>query len=229
MSSELPHAPWLLGGESLLALASLKEPLGDIPEGLRRVPGPCSITGARYDESPVGPYRELAIGQPAHLGARLGLCITTMVVTSVDSRLGGRVNWGFPKEMGTLVWLDEGEDRVLRWEEREIVVRASPVGPPLPVLLPLRALQRRADGLVSVRGHARGRGRVARVDVEVPADDPLAGLAGRHRGLMIAGMRLVMNPARRPVGLTATLRAPLRAPEPALTWAPQSQHTLAGD
>ena len=152
-----------------------------------------------------------------------------MVVTSVDSRLGGRINWGFPKEMGTLVWLDEGDDRVLRWEERDIVVRASPVGPPLPVLLPLRALQRRADGLVSIRGHARGRGRVAHVDVEVPADDPLAAIAGRHRGLMLAGMRLVMNPARRPVGLTATLRAPLRAPEPALTWAPQSQHTLSGD
>jgi hypothetical protein len=218
-----------LGGESVLALASVKQPLDDMPEGLRRVPGPCSITAARYDESPVGPYRELAIGQPAHLGARLGLCITTMVVTSVDSRLGGRVNWGFPKEMGTLVWLDEGEDRVLRWEERDIVVRASPMGPPLPVLLPLRALQRRADGLVSVRGHARGRGRVARIEVEVPAEDALAGLAGRHRGLMIAGMRLLMNPARRPVGLTATLRAPLRAPEPALTWAPQSQHTLSGD
>ena len=212
-----------------MALASVKEPLGDLPEGLRRIAGPCSITAARYDDSPVGPYRELAVGQPAHLGARLGLCITTMVVTSVDSRLGGRMNWGFPKEMGTLVWLDEGDDRVLRWEERDIVLRASPVGPPLPVLLPLRALQRRADGLVSIRGHARGRGRVAHVDVEVPADDPLAGLAGRHRGLLIAGMRLVVNPARRPVGLTATLRAPLRAPEPALTWAPQSQHTLSGD
>jgi hypothetical protein len=229
VSSELPHAPWVLGGESILALASVKETLGDLPDELHRVPGPSSITAARYDDSPVGPYRELAVGQPAHLGARLGVCITTMAVTSVDSRLGGRFIWGFPKELGTIVWLDEGEDRVVRWEERNIVVRASPVGPPLPVFLPLRALQRRADGLVSVRGHARGRGRIARVEVEVPADDPLAGLAGRHRGLMVAGMRLLVNPARRPVGLTATLRAPLRAPEPALTWAPQSQHTLTGD
>jgi hypothetical protein len=229
VSSELPHAPWVLGGESILALASVKETLGDLPDELHRVPGPSSITAARYDDSPVGPYRELAVGQPAHLGARLGVCITTMAVTSVDSRLGGRINWGFPKELGTIVWLDEGEDRVVRWEEHNIVVRASPVGPPLPVFLPLRALQRRADGLVSVRGHARGRGRIARVEVEVPADDPLAGLAGRHRGLMVAGMRLLVNPARRPVGLTATLRAPLRAPEPALTWAPQSQHTLTGD
>ena len=229
MISEAPHAPWVLGGESLLALATAKPPLADLPEGLGRLPGPCSITAARYDDSPVGPYRELAVAQPAHLGARVGLCVTTMAVTSVDSRLGGRVNWGFPKELGTLVWLDEGDDRVLRWEERNIVVRASPFGPPLPVLLPLRALQRRADGLVSVRGHARGRGRVAHVEVDVPADDPLAGLAGRHKGLMVAGLRLVVNPARRPVGLTATLRAPLRAPEPALTWSPQSQHTLTGD
>jgi hypothetical protein len=229
VSYEAPHAPWVLGGESVLALASASSPVGDLPDGLGRLPGPCSITAARYDDSPVGPYREFAVGQPAHLGARLGLCITTMAVTSVDSRLGGRVNWGFPKELGTLVWLDDGDDRVLRWEERGIVVRASPIGPPLPVLVPLRALQRRADGLVSVRGLARGRGRVAHVDVEMPADDPLAGVAGRHKGLLVAGLRLVVSPARRPAGLTATLRAPLRAPEPALTWAPQSQHTLTGD
>jgi len=224
-----PHAPWVLGGESIMALASNRTPVGELPEGLGRMPGPCAVIAARYDDSPVGPYRELAVGQPAHLGARPGLCITTMAVTSVDSRLGGRVNWGFPKELGTLVWLDEGEDRVLRWEERSIVIRATPIGPPLPVLIPLRALQRRADGPVSVMGRARGRGRVARVEVDVPEDDPLAGLTGRHRGLIVSGMRLVVSPARRPVGLTATLRAPLRAPEPALTWAPQSQHTLTGD
>ena len=210
-------------------MASRGAPLGDLPDGLRRIPGPSQLVAARYDDSPVGPYRELAVGEPARLGARLGVCITTMAVTSVDSRLGGRVNWGFPKELGTLVWLDEGDGKVLRWEERQIVVRATPVGPPLPVLLPLRALQRRADGLVSVRGYARGRGRVARVEVTVPDDDPLIAVAGRHKGLTVSGMRLVVNPARRPVGLTATLRAPLRAPEPALSWGRQSQHTLRGD
>jgi hypothetical protein len=226
---EAPHAPWVLGGESVMAVVPGRARPDGLPEGLRPLPGPCSISGSRFDDSPVGPYRELAVGQPARLGARLGMCMTTMVVTSVDSRLGGRVNWGFPKELGTLIWLDEGDDRVLRWEERDIVLRASPIGPPLPVLLPLRSLQRRADGLVSVRGRARGRGRVARVEVDVPADDPLAPLAGRHKGLMVAGMRLVMNPARRPVGLTATLRAPLRAPEPALSWGRQGHHTLQGD
>ena len=228
VTSQAPHAPWILGGECVVTMASPGAPLGDLPEGLRRLPGPAQVVAARYDDSPVGPYRELAVGQPARLGARLGLCITTMAVTSVDSRLGGRVNWGFPKELSTLVWIDEDGDRVLRWEERSIVVRASPMGPPLPVLLPLRALQRRADGLVSVRGYAKGRGHVARVDVTTPADDPLAGLAGRHRGLLVSGMRLVVNPARRPVGLTATLRAPLRAPEPALSWGRQPHH-IRGD
>jgi hypothetical protein len=212
-----------------MALASVPGSLGDLPEGLGRLPGPSAMVAARYDDSPVGPYRELAVAQPAHLGARPGMCITTMAVTSVDSRLGGRINWGFPKELGTLVWLDEGDERVMRWEERGIVVRATPVGPPLPVLIPLRALQRRADGPVSVMSRARGRGRVARITVETPDDDPLAGLSGRHRGLIVAGLRLVVSPARCPVGLTATLRAPLRAPEPALTWAPQSQHTFTGD
>jgi len=42
-------------------------------------------------------------------------------------------------------------------------------------------------------------------------------------------MRLVVNPARRPTGLTATLRAPLRAAEPALSWSREAQATLTGD
>ncbi len=228
MTASAPHAPWVLGGESVMALATARPAPGELPDGIGRLPGPCSISATRFDDSPVGPYRELAVAQPARLGARPGMCVTTMVVTSVDARLGGRVNWGFPKELGTLAWLEEGDDRILRWEERGIVVRATPTGPPLPVLCPLRSLQRRADGPVSVRGHFRGRGRVARVDVEVPADDALAGLAGRHRGLMVSGMRLVMHPARRPTGLTATLRAPLRAPEPALSLA-RPGHTHSGD
>lgn len=211
-----------------MALARVQSSPGSLPDGLRRLPGPCSISAERFDDSPVGAYRELAIAQPARLGARMGMSVTTMVVTSVDARLGGRVNWGFPKELGTLVWLDEGDERIVRWEERGIVVRASPTGPPLPVLCPLRALQRRADGLVAVRGFLRGRGRVAHLEVDVPSGDPLAGLSGRHLGLMVSGMRLVVQPARRPVGLAATLRTPLRAPEPALSLGRQ-HHTHQGD
>ncbi|MGH9223221.1 MAG: acetoacetate decarboxylase family protein [Acidimicrobiales bacterium] len=211
-----PHAPWFLTGECVVVWARWRS--GELPAELAVLPGPAVVTASRFDHSPVGPYRELAVGEPARLGARPGVCITTMVVDSPDSRLGGRVNWGFPKELGTLHWESDGEERSLTWEERTVRVRAVPSGPAMPVVLPMRALQRRADGMVVVPGRLRGRARVARVEVEAVEGDALAGLAGAHRGLLVAGLHLKVDPARHPMGLTATFRAPLRAPEPALSW-----------
>lgn len=213
-----PHAPWSLTGECVVAWARRRGERPVLPPDLHPLPGPCMVTAARYEESPVGPYLELAVGEPARLGARPGVCITTMVVDSPDSRIGGRLNWGFPKELGTLHWESEGEARSLVWEERKVKVRAVPTGPAVPLLMPMRALQRRADGVVVVPGRLRGRGRRCRVEVEVVEGDALAGLAGDHHGLLVSGLHLVVDPARRPHGLHATLRAPLRAPEPALTW-----------
>lgn len=213
-----PHAPWSLAGECVLAWARWRGDRAPLPDGLHPLPAPCSLTAARFDDSPVGPYSELAVGEPSRLGARPGVCVTTIVVDSADSRLAGRVNWGFPCELGTLRWAGAGEERSLSWEERGVRVTAVPLGPTMPVVLPLRALQRRSDGLVVVPGWMRGRARVSRVDVETPDDDALAGLAGRHHGLLVAGLRLVLDPARRPSGLLAPLRAPLRAAEPALSW-----------
>ena len=211
-----PHAPWSLTGECMVVWA--RGGRSELPGELRALPGPCVVTASRFDHSPVGPYRELAVGEPARLGARPGVCITTMVVDSTDSRLGGRVNWGFPKELGRLHWEADGEERSLSWEERKVSVRAVPSGPAMPVVLPMRALQRRADGMVVVPGRLWGRGRLSTVEIDVVEGDALAGLAGRHRGLLVAGLHLRVDPARHPRGLTATFRAPLRAPEPALTW-----------
>ena len=81
----------------------------------------------------------------------------------------------------------------------------------------MRNLQRRGDGPVLVPTRLRGRGRLARLHVEVGENDPLAWLAGRHRGLLVGGMRFVIDPARLPAGVRSTLKAPLQAPEPALT------------
>src|SRR5947207_8235757 len=92
----------------------------------------------------------------------------------------------------------------------------------LPLVLPMRSLKRRADGPVVVPGRLRGVARLGTVDVAVPAGDPLVALAGYHHGVLMDGMRLLLRPARRPAGLVSTLRAPLRAAEPALTGAPGS-------
>ncbi|MGI9118797.1 MAG: acetoacetate decarboxylase family protein [Acidimicrobiales bacterium] len=212
-----PYAPWSLSGESLVGLVRCGQSCSPLPWGLHRLPGPVLVMAVSYSDSPVGPYLELAVGEPARLGARVGWCITTMVVDSAESRVGGRLNWGFPKELGTLVWRSDGAERELRWVERDITVRGRADGPPLPVLMPVRGVQRRGDGPVVVPGHMRGRARVHRIRVDVPEGDALAGLSGPHLGVHIAGMRLLVRPSRHPVGLTSTLRAPLRAPEPALS------------
>ena len=212
-----PHAPWTIGGECVVAFVRRPRPVPDLPDGFRPLPGPHMVVAASYADSPVGPYLELGVARPARLGARPGLCFTTMVVTSTDSRVGGRLNWGFPKELGTLRWSADGDERELWWEERGIVLRGRPTGPALPVLAGLRSLQRRSDGPVVVPGRVRGRARWGRVEIKVPEGDALAGLAGPHRGVVMGGMRLVVHPARSPRGLASTLRAPLRAPEPALS------------
>jgi len=218
-----PVAPWTLRGETIVALARCPEVPDQLPDGIRRVPGPALVVANRYVDSPVGPYLELAIGRFARMGMRPGWCFTTVVVDSVEARRGGQLNWGFPKEVGRLLWVADGDERELRWVDRDICVRGTPTRHLPPFLVPLRALQHRGDGPVVVPGRVAGRARLAHVTVYAPQDDPLALLAGRHRGAHINGMRLVVRPARKPVGVASTLLAPLRAPEPALF------STLPGD
>ncbi len=228
-STTPPAAPWELAGECVVAFVRPPARRPPLPVGLHPLPGPLVVAVARFTESPVGPYLELSVAEPARLGARIGLCVTLMVVDSPDSRLGGRLNWGLPKELGTLRWLADGDERTLAWEDRDVVVRGVPSGPSVPMVAPVRSLQRRADGLVVVGGRVRGHARPARVEIDTPDADGLFGLTGRHRGMVVTGMRLVVDPARRPAGLTATLRAPLRAPEPALSWPREATATLTGD
>ena len=216
--TDAPVAPWALTGESLVAVARPGAPLGRVPAGISRIPGaPTLIVAVRYEGSPVGPYLELAIGEPARLGLRPGWCFTTMVVDSAASRLGGRANWGFPKELGTLVWDSVGSERRLRWVERDVTVRGVPGRLAVPALVPVRALQRRADGPVVVPGRLRGRAHLTTVHVDAPDGDALAPLSGGHPGVHVASMRFSVRPARAPVGFYSSLRAPLRAPVPAPT------------
>ena len=215
---DAPAAPWTLAGEFVVALVRGRASGPPPPPGLRRVPGPGLLVAARYDASPVGPYLELALAEPARLGPRLGMCVTTMVVTTSQSRLGGRANWGLPKELGTLDWSSDGPTTVLRWVERDIVVRATPVGPPLPTLVPLRALQRRADGPVMAPVRVSGRARTAKVEVSAPVGDPWSPVTGKHLGAVVSGGRLVMGEPRQPAVPASPRGQHRRAPEPALSW-----------
>ena len=203
-------------GECVAGLA--RRPRGSVlPDGLRAMPGPAVVVAARYQESPVGPYSEIVVAEPARLGLRPGWGVTASVVDSPAARVGGRLNWGFPKELGALVWDADGDERELRWVERSMVVRGRKSGPVLPLFVPFRNLQRRGDGPVVVPASIRGRAHVAKVEIELGVNDPLVWLTGPHRGVVVDGLHYVLDPARLPSGLTSTLRAPLRAPEPAMT------------
>jgi hypothetical protein len=215
---EAAPAPWRLSGECVIALAHGRF-RGHLPTGVSRLPGPSLVVAARYDDSPVGPYIELSVAEPARAGTRPGVTVTTMVVTTPEARAGGRENWGFPKEVGNLSWRSEGDERSLEWPERGISVRGKAAGPSVPIAFPFWALQRRADGPVTVPGRLRGLLRLATVTVEVPNADPLAALGGRHRGAAVASAKLVMARARlREVGAPAVVSR-REAAEPALTWA----------
>lgn len=211
---------WLVSGECVLGWAR-RGPgwRAGLPAALVALPGPLAVIGARYDDSPVGPYLEFSVAEPARLGLRTGMCVTTMAVTSPLARAACRERWGLPAEVAALRWSADGDERSLVWEEREIVLRALPRGPWLPAVLPLRYLQIGVGGPVIVPRRLGSRLRPAEVAVDVPAGDGLAPLLGRHAGAIAVGARMVARPARRPTGMLSSI--PLRVrpvvpgPEPA--------------
>lgn len=232
----VPHAPWRLKGR--LVLGSVRVPAGALDGllsaagarrlgGLRRSPGPGALVAASYTDSPVGPYDELTLAVPARIGLRPGMAAALSVVNNAEARRGGQRNWGMPAEVGALRWSHSAGQSTLHWEERGLSITGVPLGPVLPFLVPLRSVQHRSDGPVVVPRRLWGRVRLARTivsllreDDEDDDEDGLSWLAGAHPGAVVEGMRMVVHPARRPIGLLSSLRAPLRAPEPALAGEP---------
>lgn len=196
-------------GECILSFAGPQAGAGPLPAGIAPLPGPALLVAERHAESPAGPFVTFVLGRPARLGARVGVCFTTAAVSSIDSRTAGRHHWGFPGELATLRWDAGVDEHVLRWDERDIVVRARFGRPAVPVVVPFRAIQRRGDGPVIVPGRLRGRARPGRLTVAA-GDSP----ATSHRCVHIAGLRLVLDPARTPRGTFGTLMAPAPGIEP---------------
>ncbi len=120
-----------------------------------------------------------------------------MAVSSNDSVVGGRSNWGFPKELSQLSWRTDEHGSSLVSEDLEVQARVRPRGPEVPLVAPLFCLQRRADGPVHVLGWLRGRFRPARVHVRANASEHLQFVDGHHQGLMVNKLRLVVNAADR--------------------------------
>lgn len=190
-----------------------------LPAGVQPLPGPAFVFGVRYTDSPVGPYLEFGVARFGRLGLRPGLCQTVGVVSVAPAKVGARLNWGFPAELGELTWAAGADGAtVVRWEDRGVALRAVPWGVSLPAVLPMRGVQHRGDGPVLVPRRLAALLRFARVEVLVPEGDPLACVAGRHGGAVLSGARLLVRPARHPSGVLSSFRAPLREVEPGLSY-----------
>jgi hypothetical protein len=242
--------PWRMVGEAVVAVVGGRVGGVDstravaaavrslLPAGVRRLPGPALVVGVSYLSSPVGPFVELSVGVPARLGLRPGLCVVFQVVSVPAARLSYRSSWGLPASLEpTLTWTSTGGGSEVELSCPALGFRlaGSAFGVGVPMVLPMRSVQRRSDGPVVLPRRMVARVRRCRTSVAVDpvrtgADDAgrspgapfederafLALFAGSHRGLHLAGARILARPARQPAGLWSSLRAPLVVPEPAL-------------
>jgi hypothetical protein len=210
----LPGPPWSMEGETVVAFMGGGSVTGPLPPGLHALPGPGVLVAERHADSPAGPFLTMVLGRPARVGTHVGLCFTSAGVSRSESRSAGRLHWGFPGEPATIDWREDGDDIVVGWQERDILVRAHFPGRALPLSIPFRAIQVKSEGPAIVPGRLSGRFRRGRADVTGD------GLAGRRRALHVAGMRLVLQPARFPSRRLARLRAPAPGAEPGYSFRP---------
>lgn len=190
------------------------EVVGSLGAGLVALPGPGLLVGLCYQASPIGPFCELALLEPARMGARPGWSATLSVVNDARAQSGGRSSWGLPRQLGALVWTADGPTTSLSWREAAVTITARRLRGTWPVLVTMRLVQHRADGRVVVPVRLRALAHRARVEVEAAAGGDLGPVAGRHAGAVLSAQRIRMHPARHPIGLVHTLVAPLHPPEP---------------
>ena len=172
-------APWTLRGEGIILLFRFKKSWVDqaanLPEYLQQKfrGGFGYVMLVDYQESPVGPYKELLF-IPGKFGEEKLQSITTIFVDSEASTLNGRANWAIPKQTADFHWQKEkGLDRV------DVTLNGKPVfqasirsgGISFPMntgLLPIRLRQELEDQVLFTQPEGKGWGKLAHMqDLEI--------------------------------------------------------------
>jgi len=172
-SSEFPP-PWTLKGEGIILIYRFDktwvEGAGLLPPSLQRKArgGLGYVMLVDYQESPVGPYRELLL-IPGKFGKKGKQTITHIFVDSPQSLSSGRKNWNIPKELASFHWKKEkNRDHIQVETEKGVVFSAeiSHGGLSFPIstsLLPLRLVQTREGKTLATQPQGRGWGKLAKM------------------------------------------------------------------
>lgn len=201
LPASTPPPPWHCRVRAVVWCQRAPSPLPSSSPYAGRVRGAAIGAVVDYLDSPVGPYREVFVGQLLR-GTLLPLLhVPFIAVDSLASVHGGRAHWALPKAIATIELADGvGSAAGDGWR---LGVRARARGPRLPVVGPLSTAQTSvtaqtsAGAMTSARALAwlRGRGRLAWV--EVAAAGPVLGGwlgSGRHLGVVAHGDMRVDGP-----------------------------------
>lgn len=164
-------APEVFEGEALVVVGH---------DGAR----PVVLAALHHTLSSTGPYVELVLGRVA-AGGGAGPAGWLPAFERVPLAVGSRV--GLPRgtaaEPATLKWFAEGRIREVLWEERDVRLRTQLGQTWVPGVIPARLV----SGSAAARERrVTGRLVVARVEVEAPAGDVLAALAGHRTGVLFS-------------------------------------------
>lgn len=162
-------APWNLSGRGFIFLCRPKKTV--LPELKSAAGGLRWMILADYQQSNAGPYRELLYipGRISHEGRRYST-ITKIFVSTMESVVNGRKNWGIPKEIADF-HIEEYEsctriavtlkDQLIG----EVTLRRKHI--PFPVttkFFPFHLMQKSQDTLFFTSFTGRGIGRFVHID-----------------------------------------------------------------
>lgn len=169
-------APWKLKGQGIIMVYRFSKKWIEEHAGL-----PLHLQGkykgglgyvmlVNYEESPVGPYKELLL-IPGKFKGSGKQSITKIYVDSESSTQNGRANWGIPKETAKIYWNEEGNTTLIRVQSKELELFSCEVKsfgfrfPASTGILPID-LHQRWDG-VDYYTKPRGSGKAKLAEVNV--------------------------------------------------------------
>lgn len=203
LPDKIPGAPW----RTQCHVVTWMHPVG--PAALDAFPQPIRPAAVslvawalvRYENTPVGPYNEVAATLIPDGGDGYGH-IPFIAVDSYPSIVGGRSNWLLPKSLARFVWTQDQLSANVTADAPSkpgwsITVSLTPTGEPTELAIPSNVQQVSTGGAVRrFTGNMAGSTRSAAVNVDGVAEGPLAALLvpGRHEGTILSDCRFEVGP-----------------------------------